>query len=250
MSDQTVQDPFAQPVQDAPASQPTSQDLFADQLKAITNEEGNVKYDSVPKALEGLKNAQEYIPQLKQELATRDQRLAELEAELAKRQSVEDVVARLQPTQAQPEPAAPTMPQEGLNEEAVAKLFENFLSQKEQKTAMESNRQKVNSTLSGMYGEKAGEVIATKASQLGLSTTELGDLANTKPDLVLALFNTASKSGVNTTSTSYNIPPTHVKQEPLARPTKSLLSGATSREQADFMRQIQAEVYAKYGVTE
>lgn len=246
MTDQSNQDPFQNrtaPAESAPASDP-----FADQLSMIKNEEGKVKYDSVPKALEGLQHAQSYIPQLKTELTSSQQRIAELEAELAKRASVEDVVSRLQPNQ--PVMASVDTPQaQTLDEKAVAQLFESFLSQKEQATAMTTNRQKVNETLTSLYGDKAPEVIASKASQLGMSAKELGDLANTKPDLVLALFNAAKQPATSTNTSSFNIPPTNVAKTALERPSKSLLAGATAREQADFMRKIQAEVYAKYGVS-
>lgn len=252
MSDPTDNiDPFVTQESASPEAQPTSQDPFADQLSSIVNEEGKVKYDSVGKALDGLKNAQEYIPQLKSELAKRDEELNKLREELSKRQSVEEVVSRLQPVKEEVQETPVTPQSEGFSEEAVAKLFETYMSQKEQETALKTNRQKVNSALSSMYGENASKMVAEKASQLGLTTKEFGDMANTKPDLVLALFNAKpTTTSVSTSTSSINIPPTQVKPTELSRPEKSLLSGATSREQAEFMRKIQADIYAKFGITE
>src|SRR3989304_5674023 len=74
---------------------PVVDTTYADLLKTIQNEQGQQKYDSLPKALEGLAHAQQYIPQLKTELQTKEQELITLREELAKRPAVDAVVTRL-----------------------------------------------------------------------------------------------------------------------------------------------------------
>lgn len=253
MSDPTNQDPFnntATPDSQSPAAPAPSQDPFADQLNMIKNENGEAKYDSVPKALEGLQHAQNYIPQLKTDLETKDAEIAQLRADLEKRASVEEVVSRLQPNQQTQVTETTPAQVAGLDEQAVTQLLETIITQKEQATAMQTNRQRVNSKLNELYADRAPEMIANKAGELGMSASNLGELANTQPDLVLALFNTAPSKGPSPTTNSFNIPPTHTKTEGMAAPTKSLLAGATGKEQAEYMAQIQRSIYEKYGVTQ
>ncbi len=102
-----------------PQEKPPVEDLFADQLASIRNEDGKPKYDSVQKALEALNHSQEYIPQLKTELQQREERITALERELEKRGSVEDVVSRLTGKQEQDPPREEGTPPQsaGLDEQ-------------------------------------------------------------------------------------------------------------------------------------
>lgn len=246
MTDQSNIDPF-QKTQETPEIINTL-DPFADQLSAIKNESGEIKYTTTPKALEGLQHAQNYIPQLKSDLEAKDVEIAKLKADLDKRDSVEDVVSRLQKP-SQPVPSATVATASGLDEQSAIKLFENLSKQQEQATAMQMNRQKVNDKLTSLYSDKAPEVIAKRASELGISTEELGELANTKPEVVLSLFNINPTATQGSTTSSINIPATNVVANELQPPSKSLLAGATAKEQAAYMEQIKLSVHQKFGVT-
>lgn len=243
--DSQVVEPQQQSTQ-APAS-----DELTTMLTSIKNEQGAQKYDSIQKALEGLANAQEYIPQLKTSLQDKEAELVRLRAELAQRQSVEDVVSRLtapqQQTQVKDEPPVTS----GLDEQAVMNLVRQTLAQTQQESTAQSNVMKVHETLSSKFGDKAVEVLEAKAKELGTTRQELGKLASQNPNLVLALFGTQASKGASTTTTSVTIPSSYAPaREELKRPEKSLLSGATSKEQTEYMRKIKAEVYAKHGITE
>lgn len=230
---------------------PTSIDAFADQLAAIKNEDGLQKYASVDEALKGAANAQTYIPQIKGELATKDATIATLQAELDKRASVEDVVSRLTaPTPQEPPATVTPAAAAGLDEDAAFKLFEKLSEQKERASALFNNRQKVSDALNAKFGENLGSEMAAKAAQLGTTPKALGDMASENPDVVLALFSTTAAPVAGLTNTSHNIPPVNPDNEPLKAPTKSLLSGSTSKEQAEFMRKIKADTYKKYGITQ
>jgi hypothetical protein len=252
MSDQTnvfdaPNDNSGQPA----TQQPQTSNPFADQLAGIKTEEGKQKYDTIEKALDGLTHAQDYIPQLKTQVNTQEAEINKLRAELEQRQSVEDVVSRLTSQQQAPAPAETPQVSQGLSEERVANLVQQQIAQTQAQAAEVTNKQKVNASLVGKFGNKAGEVVAEKAKALNTTPQQLEAMAASNPDMVLALFNTQATSGVSTTTGSINIPPTAPSErEPLARPEKSLLSGATAAQQKEFMQKVKAEVYAKFGVVQ
>jgi len=232
-----------------PQAQPTNVD-YANLLSNIQNEQGQQKYDSLPKALEGLQHAQTYIPQLKTELQSKEQEIVSLRAELAQRTSVEDVVSRLTAQQKQaPEQGQPPATS-GLDQQAVLQLVQQALGQAKQQDQYTSNAAQVQQALSQKFGEKSREMVEQRARELGTTPSELGKLASQNPALVLALFNAQASSSARPTTGSQHIPASYMPTAPvLERPAKSLLSGATSREQTEYMRKIKADVYAKHGIT-
>ena len=221
--------------------------ILADQLKTIVNEDGNQKYDNVTKALEGLKNSQEYIPQLKTELSGAQAEISALKEQLAKTEAVEDVVSRL--TQNQQAPTQKETPQvTGLDENAVVNLFNQLSAQQQQQATEAQNEAQVSNALSVKYGDKAAEVLNAKAAELGTTREALQEQARKNPQLVLAAFGqNNSQSGV--TTSSVNIQPGIVDEEPLQAPEKSVLTGATTREQMDLMAKIRERVYKEHGIT-
>ncbi|MNY19707.1 hypothetical protein D3C86_1531530 [compost metagenome] len=164
---------------------------------------------------------------------------------------MEDVVSRLTASQQQAQVKDEPPVTSGLDEQAVMNLVKNVLTQTEQQNSAKSNVLQVQNTLKAKYGEKTIEVLDAKASELGTTRQQLGELASTNPALVLALFGTQASNNAKPTTTSVTIPSSYQPpREELKRPEKSLLSGATSREQAEFMRKVKADIYAKYGVSE
>jgi len=235
----------ASPSQPQPSANP-----FADQLAGIKNEDGNPKYDSVGKALDGLANAQDYIPQLKDTVASQEGEIASLKAQLEQRASVEDVVSRLQ-QQAQPQepPATPVAPQAPVD---VSTVVQQELAKIQQQSTVQGNTEQVNKALVEMYGENAKKTVTDRAAALGTTVEQLQALAGQNPSMVMALFNQApTQTNYNPTSGSMTIPPTQpTERQPLAKPEKSLLSGASAREQADYIKKVKEDVYAKFGVTQ
>ena len=223
---------------------------YADLLKGIVNENGQQKYDSLPKALEGLANAQQYIPQLKSELQTKEQELATLRAELEKRAAVEEVVTRLTAQQKEPQDQSTPLKSSGLDEQAVLQLVQQALGQAKQQDQAAINQAQVQQALTAKYGDKSREMVEQRAKELGLTPKEIGQLASQKPAMVMALFNTQPSAGAKPTTGSVNIPSSYQPEPPqLERPTKSLLSGSTSKEQKEYMLKIKQDVYAKHGIT-
>lgn len=247
---------------DAPEVKPTTQEVkqeqqvaqtnnqLVDMLKEIKNEQGAQKYDSVEKALEGLLHAQNYIPQLKSELEKEREELNKLKAELGQRGSLEEVVERLTAKQREAQgKEQPTVPS-GLDEQAVLQLVQKSLSQAKEQESAVANQARVQQALQSKFGEKTREEVERRANELGTTPQELGALASKNPQMVLALFNAAQQASVKPTTGSVHLPDTYRKQAApeLEKPSKSLLAGASMKDQAEYMRQVKASVYARHNI--
>ena len=254
MTDQSVFNDKPQNNSDTtPAVSPPSvpaDSVFKDQLAAITNERGEQKYDDIPKALEGLRNAQEHIPQLQSKLDVQEQELARLREAAAKHESVEDVVARLAASQANTD-----TPEVGLDEQKASALFEQLLTRREGVQTSQANQESVQNELVTKFGsgEAANKAVIEKAKELGTTAEEIGKLSAQNPKMVLALFQSVSGaptgSPPNPSVNSDAFLTQKTEEKGLQRPEKSLLAGATYKEQLAYLKQVQAEVYKKFDVT-
>lgn len=234
-----------------PESTTPSVEALVNQLALIKNEQGQQKYASLDEALKGLANAQSYIPQLKSEVTAKDELINQLKSELEKRESVEQALQRMSGTQTSNQSTQGTPPKvNGLDEQAVLNLVKQALQQNAQESASQTNQSKVQEALVSKFGEKAQETILAKAKELGTTPEKLGELASQNPAMVLALFNTSAPNGARPPTSNVNLPGyTSSQPTPLEKPSKSLLTGATTKEQTDYMRKIKEEVYREFGVT-
>lgn len=233
------------PVTQSPAS---SADIFATQLMNIRNERGEPKYDSIEKALDALRHSQEYIPQLKTEAERWKEEAERYKAELEKRASVEETISKFT-TQRTPEaPSTTTEAPKALDESAVQEMLQRALSEREKKTLAENNIAALTNTLTQKFGDKAKEVLSAKAAELGLPMETVKHLASTSPSAVLAWFNSSSPASSGAPVRSTVTLPSAPRDEPVKHPGKSLLRGASSKDQAEFMRKIREEVYRKHGI--
>lgn len=243
MTDQLFNDentnPQATPEQTNTPSVNTN-DLFSDQLAAIKNESGEPKYDSLEKALDALKHSQSYIPELKTELSSKDSEIIQLKAKLEAMEKVEDIVNR---QTSQPEGETTN---QSLGEEEIAALIDKAFNDNKTKTLEYNNQAKVNEALQAMYGANAQAEVQKRAKELGMKPSEIGALSKTNPAAALALFGEKIGSPSTTTS-SYNLP-SSTTPEPLKAPEKSLLSGATTKEQVEFFKKVKEDVYREYGI--
>ena len=234
---------------DASQSSVSQDSVFGDQLASIKNERGEQKYDDLSKALEGLKHSQEYIPQLKSQLEKQDAELAQLRELAAKQEAVEDVVSRLTASQSNADTSV-----QGLDEQGAAALFDQMLNQRNAAASAEANQVAVQKELVSKFGspEAANKAVMARATELGTTAENIGKIASENPKMALELFKDtkASPSGSPSASTvsSEALLSNQAPSEGLKRPDKSLLAGATSREQMDFMKKIQEEVYRKHGI--
>jgi hypothetical protein len=241
MADQLFSDnqenPQATPEQNVTPSS-SSSDVFADQLAAIKNEQGEQKYGSLEDAIKALKHSQEYIPSLKSELSTKDEEIMKLRAELEARKSVEELVSQSATPQEVNQP-------QGLSEEDIEKLLESKLTQRQQQELASSNLNSVVSTLKQRYGEHTQAKIQEKAAELGYKPSELQKLAEKSPKLVLSLFGNSQSTPTPTTGGQFV--PNQAPQE--VGKVKGLLAGAKSSDLKNHWKSIQSEIYEKHGIT-
>lgn len=218
--------------------------VFADQLSTITNEEGKQKYDNVQTALEALKHSQQFIPTLQQEKAELEAQVATLSEQVAQSKGVQDVVTEL--TNRQNE-QTPTQTEQSFSAEDLAAIVDKQLMQRSQADTQKANVLSVHETLKSNFGTEAEAMVAKKAQELGTTPAKLGELAADSPAMVLALFGTTAKQAGGTQST-YNFDNTPQQQTRVVAPEKSLMSGSTTKETTDFMKQIRDEVYKDFDV--
>jgi hypothetical protein len=178
---------------------------LADLLKDIKNEAGQPKYSNATEALNGLKHAQEFIPQLKSQLSDKDRELENLRNEVLRLKTVEETVARL--TERQENPASTNTGV--IDEQKIAELISRTLSQNEEASLQKTNLTSVVTTLQQSFGADAEKMFYSKASELGLDAKAINALAAKSPQAVLTLFGIkgtaqpqvkhTAPSGVNTT---------------------------------------------------
>lgn len=142
------------------------------------------KYKSVEDALRSVPNAQKHINTLEDELkATRE--------ELAKRQTTEEILNQIKSGIVPNEtPIGNT-----LDPSVLANIVNQQLSAREAQRTQADNTNKVTSTFSAKYGDKAEETYIKIAQESGLSIAELNRLSATAPNAVFRLAGLDSKVG-------------------------------------------------------
>lgn len=231
--------------EDQTGQQENSTNLFSDQLAAIKNDEGEQKYSSVEEALKGAQNAQEYIPTLKAEKDALQEKVNSLSADLEKRDSVEDVVARLMSSQkAEGEPVSEQASTNQLTEKEVMGIIKSFTETNELESKKASNEVLVSDGLKSKFGDKAGDMLLAKAQELNTSVASLQVLSQDNPSLVLSLFGetaaTTHTPNISTTSTPPN------KRYAEEHPAQSLLRGGPKV--SESFNDVKNAVYARLGV--
>ena len=231
--------------QETPDQNPASQDAFSDKLKEIKNEAGEQKYDSLDKAIEALKHSQEYIPELKSNLSQKDQEIENLKAELQKKAALEEIVEKLTAKQAEQtsDPQA-----SGLDEQAVLNLVQGYSAEQEKAKALAQNEASVSEALFSQFGDKTPEIVAEKAKELGLSVNDLKDLSQRSPKAALNLFKVEVEQGAKFADSSVRLPLNKQEDYTLEPPEKSLLNGASTKDQVEYLRKVRENVYKKYDV--
>lgn len=231
--------------QETPDQNPASQDAFSDKLKEIKNEAGEQKYDSLDKAIEALKHSQEYIPELKSNLSQKDQEIENLKAELQKKAALEEIVEKLTAKQAE----QTSNPQaSGLDEQAVLNLVQGYSAEQEKAKTLAQNEASVSEALFSQFGDKTPEIVAEKAKELGLSVNDLKDLSQRSPKAALNLFKVEAEQGAKFADNSVRLPLNKQEDYTLEPPEKSLLNGASTKDQVEYLRKVRENVYKKYDV--
>lgn len=162
----------------------SSDDMFADLRNSIKNEAGLPKYKDTTEALNGLKHAQEFIPQLKTQLSESEREKEALRKEVERLSTIEETVRRLTEHQE----TAPQPNGNGLDEQKIADLINRTISQKEIASQQKQNLASVVTSLQQSFGADAEKVFYSKATELGMDVQGINALAAKSPQAVLALF--------------------------------------------------------------
>lgn len=198
--------------------EPPKPPVLPDHLKELVGE--GKKYASVEKALESIPHAQGHISKLETELAELRQKAAEAKA-------AEEVYAKLMETMNKAGEATP--PSAGLDEASVAAIFDKRLQEKEAAAIAAANVSRVKDALVKKYGEKAQEIYAAKAEELGVGVQFLNDVVRKSPKAAEELFGikpAPSGGGASTGSVRPDVMNNNRPQEP--HPT--VMGGATTEQ--------------------
>lgn len=222
------------PVPTAPVT-PDPLSVYEDLAARVTNPDGTRKYGTISDALNALPHSQEMITKQQQEIAT-------LKEELAKRQSVE---TQLQQMREQVQPTTQPVETPQPSEKDLAELVSKQLQLQKEQDAAESNRQSVQATFAATFGDKAAEVWNAKASELGVNSTFLDDIATKSPQAIFKMFGLAGGTSPQaTTPMSTHVTP----QDPVPQQysfDKPLHKMSTS-EKVSAWRAIAEEVNARH----
>lgn len=215
-------------------------DQFATLLLEIKNERGEPKYKTVQEALIGLKNAQEYIPTLKQTLTQREQELAAAQAKANEIEELKRVVQEL--TANKQEPITNSAP--ALSEQQVAELVGKALETQQSVAKQKENTGKVVETIKAEFGDKAEAVFYERAGQLGMSRDEINTLAAKSPAAVFQLLGIkqGTNSGFPTRSTVNSSGFVQKQDSYLGRNEKSALAFASTQDVLEESRASRALV--------
>lgn len=209
MSEDIFNDGSTPPVVDPPKP-PT----VPDHLKELIGE--GKKYASVEKALESLPHAQSHIQKIEQENAELRQRMAEAVA-------AEEVYKKLTESMNPNSSATPKAVE--LDEASIATILEKTLTKREQEQVAAANVNRVKEALVGKYGDKAQEMYAAKAKELGVGVDFLNEVVRRSPKAAEELFGIKPKEkapasstpgGVNTAAFDNNRPPAKPQRGPLS----------------------------------
>ena len=153
-------------------------------LKAIVNEQGAQKYQSVEDAIKALAASQDHIKRIEQENA-------QLREATTKNKTMEELLEALKPKVEQA-PAAPSQPSQEVN---LNDVVNRILSERERDQIKHQNISFLTGKLKEVYGEdKASEVFYSKAEAQGFSRESINKLAADNPKAVLKLLDITDKT--------------------------------------------------------
>lgn len=218
-----------------------------DLLDSIRTEDGRRKYESLDQALQSIPHSQDHIKKLESENREYKSTIEGMQEQLKKIKTLEETVEALAAHKKQEEAPKETPQAATVSQEAVAEMVAKQLEGIKNQETAERNIATVSQKLTELYGSKVSEVVAETAKELGTTPEYLGELAKQNPQLVLKAFANNKPKSPGTITSSYHTP--EVKNENgLEKPTKSLLSGASSKDQTEYIRQVKAHVYKDLGV--
>jgi len=136
------------------------------------------KYATVEAALASIPNAQNHISTIERENQ-------EYKSALLTSDKLDQVLEKLSAPAPDPVVTAPA----SVNPEDVSTLVQQEIARTEKVNQERANRTAVESKLKELNGDKAKEMFNAKATEVGMTPSQLTALAEVSPQAVLALFN-------------------------------------------------------------
>lgn len=215
-----------------------------EQLKNIKNENGEQKYSTLDKALEALLHSQQYIPQLKTELTTKEREIELMKQQLDTSNSVENLLNSFKENETNN--TSTTEQKQVATEVDISQLVLKTIEEREKVNIKANNIKTVDNHLVNLYGDKAAEVIRKKASELGVTPKQLAELSETSPAIVINLFKPETNPVVTPLKSGASIGITQPVQTQFEH--KNLMRGAKTKDIVDYVSKIKQAVYEKYDI--
>ena len=170
-----------QPAQDAApeAAQPAPDSVIEE-----------LKDRGIDELAKGKAHADQFIEHLKEQNA---QLKSELDTRLTAEATLEEIKTR-QVTEVSSEPTS-----SGLNPEDVKSLVQESITQANAEQIASANVNEASEAVTKVYGEKGSEFVAGKAAELGLSVTELMQMASKSPQAFLTVVGVTGDVPVQST---------------------------------------------------
>lgn len=231
MSDQTE---TKQTTSDGEATPQVSDNSLESLLQSIKAPDGRVKYSTPADAIKSIPHKEEHIQTLTQELAA-------LKEELARRQSAEEILNRIEEKSRNRDSVEqPSTKVQSMDDEQLSRIIEAKLQAQQQRTLKERNVAAVVEQFRNTFGEKANEMYSSIAKANGLGIDFLNEMAATAPEAVFNLAgigrvpknNPPAKTSSSVNTDAFNSSP--VKQELSGKVPK----GATTRDMVTAWRNI------------
>lgn len=197
-------------------------------LQTIVGDDGSPKYSSVEDALKGAASGQNHISKLESENAELRDLAMSMKQKLDEASKVEDVLGQLKADNQQAE--RPSV--QGLDEQQVASILDQRLTEREMQAQQKSNQELVAGELSKRFQANAEVEYKSKAAELGMTVAQLNQMTATAPKAALALFGQSTKAP---TPSSGSLNTMSMQDAPKSKGPNPLVSGRTS----DAMAQIE-----------
>lgn len=189
------------------------------------NDAGSLSQEEIEELRKRDAHAQEHIRRLEQEAKERQQALDDLQKELERRPTYEEVVERMRSNGAE-EPTQPEQPQTTeVDEDKLAQRAAEIMSQQK---AEEQYRQNLKSSMERAqeaYGENYVQAVQSTASELGMTLQEVDDMASRRPAAFERLF-IKEKSGQEQQESQGGFVPRGSEQAPARQPETTDLKTA------------------------
>lgn len=149
------------------------------------------KYASLEDAAKGLANANEHISNIEKENST-------LREQATQAKTFEDVISSVS-KQGQADQIEVTP---HLDQASIEQIAKNTIENVNAEAIVKGNIAKVDAQLTELYGDKASEKVAERASELGISVTNLEAMAGQSPVAFFQLFGSSTTTTPNDIASS------------------------------------------------